>query len=187
MPIGGIAQNWIAESKKSSRKKDPVEEAKRKYKVLPKDLIGVYSDPRSANGRGLEFWNEEDPGSPEYKRPESIPMGKIGVEIFKDISPDDVAGDYVSHYGVKKDPALKELYSRFISSVPQETMQKRYAYHVQNFGEKRDFNSWAEIAGYPELFRGYVFNQFGKDAEKIYTKDQLKILNEVKKYLGNDK
>jgi hypothetical protein len=63
-------------------------------------------------------------------------------------------------------------------------MQERYKFHQQNFGEKRPYDLWLQHTGIPEMFRGYTFDQWGPNAAKKYTPEQLNILNQVRQYLG---
>ena len=92
------------------------ERTKEEYPYLAdKDISFKYSPNE---GRGfLEFYGEDEPGSPEYPRPKEFPMGKIGLEVFNPKTrPLDILGDYVSHYGVEKDPYLSERYQQFSQS-----------------------------------------------------------------------
>ena len=86
------------------------EKARTDYPYLAdKDIAYKYS-PKE--GRGfLEFYDPQEPGSPEYPRPKELPLGKVGIEVFDPkTKPIDILADYVSHYGVEKDPYLSERY-----------------------------------------------------------------------------
>lgn len=155
-----------------------------KYPYLKDKGIDFIYTPNAGAGRMLEFWPPDEQGDPSSPRPKELPIGRSGVQAFKSgVSPEDVLGDYVSHYGVTKDPQLAQLYQQFQASVPDSVMRQRYAYHVQNLGEKRPYDQWLKQTGMPEYFRGYTFNQW-QDAQKMYSPDQLKILDQVKAYLG---
>ena len=157
--------------------------AKQDYPYLAdKDI--AYTFTPAQDDRQLEFYPPDEPGSPDYPRPQELPMGRVGIQVFNPkVRPIDLLGDYVSHYGVYNDPQLKDLYGQFTGAVNPQAMQERYAYHRQNFGEQRPYEQWAERTGYPELFRGYTFNQW-ENAAQMYTPEQLDILNRVRKYLG---
>ena len=132
----------------------------------------------------LETYNPEETGPPTAPRPKELPLGRYGIQVFKpNTRPIDVLGDYVSHAGVKEDPTLSKLYEEFKSATPDAVMKARYKEH-QQFGEKRPYSAWLEMTGYPELFRGYTFDQFGPNSERIYSPEQLKVLNKVKQYVG---
>lgn len=146
----------------------------------------AFTKSQSANdGRKLEYWPADEEGGGNYMRPRSLPLGKAGIEVFDDdVRPIDVLADYVSHEGVNKDPKLAELYQEFANRTEPAVLQERYAYHRENLGENRPFDVWAQQTGLPELFRGYTFNQWGEGAEKMYTPQQLEVLDATKKYLG---
>ena len=117
-------------------------------------------------------------------RPKDISINEYGLQIFKDVRPEDIAGDIISHHLVNEDKYLSKEYQKFKNSVSSETMMSRYEYHKNNLGEERDFNSWSERTGYPELFRGYVFNQFNKkEIDNIYNSKQKEILKNIKNYV----
>ena len=132
----------------------------------------------------LETYDPEETGPPHARRPKELPMGRYGIQVFKPTTrPIDILGDYVSHAGVNEDPILKKLYADFKSATPDAVMKARYKEH-QSFGEKRPYSKWLERTGYPELFRGYTFDQFGSDSARMYSPEQLNILNKVKQYVG---
>jgi hypothetical protein len=165
-----------------------LETAQKEYPYLAdKDIAFDYAP---AKGRGfLEFYSPEETGSPEYPRPQNIPMGKVGVQVFDPKTrPIDILADYVSHYGVENDPFLKSQYQQFQQSFTpeqQKVLQDQYAYYQQHpeFKESRPFEQWKEASGMPGFFRGYTFNQWN-DAKSAYTPQQLLLLDQVKKYLG---
>ena len=159
------------------------ERAKKEYPYLSdKDISFMYS-PASGN-RVLEFYAPDEPGDPKSPRPSQLPMGEVGIQVFSPkAKPLDILGDYVSHYAVEKDPKLASLYSQFGQSLDPKMMQQRYQYHQQHFGEKRPYEQWLQTSGLPEMFRGYTFNQW-PDAAKMYTPQQLQILDQVRQYLG---
>ena len=165
-----------------------LEAAQKEYPYLSnKDIAYKYSPQQ---GRGfLEFYSPEETGSPEYPRPKEIPMGKVGIEVFDPKTrPIDILADYVSHYGVEKDPTLAQRYQQFSQSFTpeqQKVLQEQYAWYQQHpeFKESRPFEEWLKSTGIPGFFRGYTFNQWD-DAAKMYTPEQLQTLNAVRSYLG---
>jgi hypothetical protein len=159
------------------------EKAQKEYPYLAgKDISFMYSPQQ--DDRMLEFWHPDEPGSSESPRPDTLPLGKPGVQVFNPkTSPLDILGDYVSHYGVQADPRLAAMYQQFGQSLDPAMMQRRYAEHQQMFGEKRPYEDWYSSTGLPEYFRGYTFNQW-PDAAQMYTPEQLQILNQVRQYLG---
>lgn len=156
------------------------EKAKTEYPYLADKEISFAYTPTEGD-RMLEFYNVD-----ETERPAYLPAGKVGIEVFSPkAKPIDILGDYVSHYAVEKDPKLSQMYEGFKSATPEQVMRERYAYHQQNFKEDRPYEDWARMTGYPELFRGYTFNQFpAESTQEIYSPEQLKYLDQVRQYLG---
>ena len=158
----------------------------RMYPYLSDKNISYVYEPTKDRGF-VEFYSPTEPGSKEYPRPKSLPMGGVGIQVLsKDAKPIDVLGDYVSHWGVYTDPFLKRTYQDFVNSLDDKqlnTLEKQYKYSQENFGENRPFSQWLEITGLPGYFRGYTFNQW-ENPEDMYRKDQLKLLDNVRSYLG---
>ena len=164
------------------------EKAQQEYPYLAdKDITYKYSPKQ---GRGfLEFYGPEETGSPEYPRPKELPLGKVGIEVFDPKTRAiDILADYVSHYGVEKDPYLVELYKQFSGSMNPEQrqrLQQQYQYYQQHpqYKEQRPYEEWEKISGMPGYFRGYTFNQWDNPQE-MYTPQQIQMLDQVRKYLG---
>jgi hypothetical protein len=183
------------------------ETAQKEYPYLAgKDVAYIYTPNKDR--RYLEFYSPEETGTPEAPRPSQLPMGKVGIQVFNpQTRPIDILGDYVSHYAVKQDPQLMEMYQQFSQNIPQETYQKRLNETIQNLQEEIQSTSdpkqkqmlmqelqsvqskpkeWWERAGLPEYFRGYPFKQWGTDeqAKAMYTPQLLETLDKVRSYLG---
>ncbi len=165
-----------------------VERAKKKFPILGKlNVKGVESIGQQ--DYMLEFWNENDSGSEEEPRPEGIPQGSIGVQIFdKKTKPIDVLADVTSHYLVNNDPTVKKLYNQFKNSLTpeqEERLKKDYEWAKKNEGETRPFEQWKEQVRIPAYFRGYTFKQWPDSFnKKVFTKDQIELFNKVRNYLG---
>jgi hypothetical protein len=180
-----IEDNEVMDAMTEERTPDFLSEAQTAYPYLKDKELDIVYTPKPKETRFLEFYPPDEPGSPEMPRPKSLPMGRVGIEVFRpNVKPIDILGDYVSHYGVQADPELKKYYGQFRESLDPKVMQERYKYHRENFGETRPFEEWSESSGVPEIFRGYTFNQFGDNAAELYTPQQLMILDQVRKYLG---
>ena len=180
-----IEDDDVMEAMQEDRTPDFLSQAQESFPYLKgKDLDVIYT-PKPQESRMLEFYPPDEPGAPEAPRPKNLPMGRVGIEVFNPkVRPIDILGDYVSHYGVQADPELKKYYGQFQQALDPKSMQERYRFHQENFGETRPYEQWYESTGLPEIFRGYTFNQFGDNAAEIYTPQQLMILDQVKKYLG---
>lgn len=154
------------------------------YPYLANKGINYVYTPNEKDSRILEFFPPQETGAGEYLRPKELPLGQPGIQVIQGkATPLDILGDYVSHYGVQKDPVLKELYSEFTNSLSDTELKNRYNYHKEQFNEKRPFSTWKQQTGIPELFRGYTFNQW-ENPEELYTPKQLQILDKVKSYIG---
>ena len=160
------------------------EAAKEMYPILNEYDYKIVDTPNKDSPYYLEHFPPGEIGSLEMPRPKGIPLEEYGLQIFKDVRPEDIAGDIISHHIVNKDKYLSEKYKDFKNSVSLETMKERYKYHKENLNEERDFNSWSEKTGYPELLRGYVFKQFDRETENnLYSSEQKEILDAIKQYI----
>lgn len=163
---------------------DPYAVAKEMYPILRDYPYKIVNTPDENSPFFLEHFPPGEPGSLERPRPKDISIDKYGLQIFKDVRPEDIAGDIISHHLVNEDEYLSEEYQKFKNSTPIETMESMYEYEKNNFGEERDFNSWLERTGYPQLLRGYVFNQFNEEEiDKTYNSKQKEILENIKNYV----
>ena len=178
----------ILDTIKTDRGNKLFERAQQEYPYLAgKDIAYKYS-PQQCRGF-LEFYDPRETGSPEYPRPKELPLGKVGSEVFDPKTrPIDILADYVSHYGVEKDPYLAQRYQEFIGSMsPQQRqiLQQQYQYYQQHpeYQEKRPYEEWEKASGLPGYFRGYTFNQW-ENPQEMYSPQQIEMLNQVKKYLG---
>jgi len=163
---------------------DPYAVAKKMYPILKDYKYKIVNTPDKNSPYSLEHFPPGEEGSATMPRPKDISINEYGLQIFKDVRPEDIAGDIISHHLVNEDKYLSKEYQKFKNSVSSETMMSRYEYHKNNLGEERDFNSWSERTGYPELFRGYVFNQFSKEEiDNIYNPKQKEILKNIKNYV----
>lgn len=169
-----------------------LDKAKEEYPYLKDkefDYVENFTDDKDAGY--LEFWQPGDPGDPEGKfvRPEGISMDKVGIEVRrKDTRPIDILGDYVSHYGVDNDKELNRLYTEFDKATPDEMLRTKYKDEQERYGEKRSYEEWKKMSGLPGLFRGYTFNQYPKsEINNIYNQEQLRILDQVRDYVGVNK
>ena len=165
------------------------EKTKKEYPYLAdKELQFKYSPTKKSLG-GIEFFDPEETGSPESPRPKEFVMGKPGVEVYNtNTRPLDILADYVSHYGVKVDPTLSSAYQQFSQSLTprqKQILKNQYEYYQKDpkFRETRPYEDWESISGLPGYFRGYTFNQW-KKGQGEYTPEQLKNLDQVRKYLN---
>ncbi len=158
--------------------------AKKMYPILKNYPYSIIETLDKNSPYYLEHFPPEEVGSLENPRPKNLPIGEYGLQIFKDVRPEDIAGDIISHHIINKDKYLSKKYEEFKKLISKEDILNRYNYHKNNLGEKRDFNNWSERTGYPELLRGYVFNQFDKKTKnELFTLEQKKVLDSIKNYI----
>ncbi len=137
----------------------------------------------------LEFWDKADPGSVKEPRPDSIPLGAIGVELFnKHVKPISVLADVASHYMIHTDPTMKRYYQQFLKSVTPEQLARThtdYKWAQKNLGETRPYAEWLQKTRLPAYFRGYTFGQWPEDfTSRVFNKQQIELFDQVRKYLG---
>lgn len=168
------------------------------YPALRDAQYGLVNTPNAnSDGNMLEAWPADEPGAPDYPRPEGLPMGQFGLQIFdQNTTPRDVAGDVVSHNLVNSDPTLKPLYEKFTQefmTTPkgQAALREDYA-RARKRGETRPLEVWAKADRIPAYFRGRVFKQWEgqlseKDWHEILTPEQLSTLDQMSSYIHGPK
>jgi hypothetical protein len=80
------------------KENDPqfLEQARQEFPRLKELDIGYKYTPTEDRGF-IEFYPEDEPGSPDFPRPKELPMGKPGIEVYNPKTrPIDVAGDIAS-------------------------------------------------------------------------------------------
>lgn len=164
-----------------------LDQAKQQYQVLRNMDIAYADNPQEGKGY-LEFWPPNEPGAPESPRPQSIPLGKPGVEVYRgDTRPIDILGDVVSHHLINTDPKISSYYDKFRQSLnpSQQTILKEQYLHARDReGERRPYDQWLTMSGLPSYFRGYAFQQWPQqNIDKYYTPEQIKMFDEMGSYL----
>lgn len=160
--------------------------ARKQYPILGSMAVNTVRTPLPNDNRMLEFWPPNEAGDKQYPRPQGLPMGQVGVQIISpDTKPSDVAADIVSHYLVNTDPTLKKEYQQFAKTFQTPDEQKRlredYQWDKTHSGEDRPFDQWTQQTRIPAYLRGYVFQQWPQNTyDKMYTPDQIKLLDAIK-------
>jgi hypothetical protein len=184
MPVNALAPTSINALQNNAAPMSVFDRAMQEYPYLADKNISFVNTPNPKESRLLEFYAPDEPGSPKYPRPKELPMGTVGLQVFNSkVKPMDVVADYVSHYAVKNDPKLKEIYDQFETSLDPELLKQRYDFHKKKFGEKRSFEQWKNMTGVPELFRGYTFKQW-ENPEAMFTPAQIELMNQARGYVG---
>ncbi|WP_297891672.1 hypothetical protein [uncultured Desulfovibrio sp.] len=158
-------------------------QAAKQYAFLSKHNVKTFVNPKQGEGYA-ETWPADEEGSPEWKRPEQLPMGVAGVEI-KDphnFGAKDYAAEVFSHVDHTGVQAANILLSSM--SKDQISTMKGAA---NDYAMSKDMGMPEEAAlqnASMAVLRGYVFDQWPKNAieELGLSADQMKILDNAKKY-----
>lgn len=163
--------------------------AKERFPILGEMDLGVKYNP-GAYQVFLESWPGDEEGTPDHPRPAEFPLGKQGVEIYNpQTSIFDIMADVTSHFLKDSDPTVNQHYRTFEKSLTKEQheiLKEQYAYHKENYGEKRPYDDWYEHTGLPGYFRGYAFKQWD-DPEAMYTTGQMQDFDSMMRYLGSSR
>lgn len=164
-----------------------LDQAKQQYPILDSHSIGFKNNPGGGDGY-MESWPPNETGTPDRPRPKEFPLNQFGVENYRpDSRPIDVLADVTSHYLIKSDPVVKNIYEVFSSSLQpfqENILKEQYQHAVTNEGEKRPYEDWKVNSGLPGYLRGYTFKQWPDDFnQKAYTLSQMKLLDGLMGYL----
>ena len=163
-------------------------QAKSKYGFLAKHNVKTLVNPKKGEGYA-ETWPADEEGSPDWKRPEQLPMGTHGVEI-KDpanFSPDDYAAEVFSHVDKTGIQAAKDL----LGSMNKEQIEAMKG-SANDYSMSKDMGMSEEDSlrnASMAVLRGYVFGQWPKEAidELGFNAQQKQILEKAKKYAKTGK
>ena len=97
---------------------DPYAVAKKMYPILRDYPYKIVHTPDEDSPFFLEHFSPGETGSLEMPRPKNISINEYGLQIFKDVRPEDIAGDIISHHLVNEDEYLSEEYQKFKNSTP---------------------------------------------------------------------
>ena len=84
--------------------------AKKMYPILKNYPYNIVETLDENSPYYLEHFPPEEVGSLENPRPKNLPIGEYGLQIFKDVKPEDIAGDIISHHIINKDKYLSKKY-----------------------------------------------------------------------------
>ena len=71
---------------------DPYAVAKKMYPILKNYPYNIVETLDENSPYYLEHFPPEEVGSLENPRPKNLPIGEYGLQIFKDVKPEDIAG-----------------------------------------------------------------------------------------------
>lgn len=158
-------------------------QAAKQYAFLSKHNVKTFVNPKQGEGYA-ETWPADEEGSPEWKRPEQLPMGVAGVEI-KDphnFGAKDYAAEVFSHV----DPTGVQAASTLLRSMSKDQISTMKG-SANDYTMSKDMGMPEEAAlqnASMAVLRGYVFDQWPKNAiaELGLSAEQMKILDNAKKY-----
>ena len=95
MPIEDGMNQDVMELVRQERTPDFLSQAQQEYPYLKNKEIDILYNPKPQEQRYLEFYPPDEPGAPDMPRPKELPMGRVGMEVFRsDVRPIDILGDY---------------------------------------------------------------------------------------------
>jgi hypothetical protein len=158
-------------------------QAAEQYAFLSNHNVKTFVNPKQNEGYA-ETWPADEEGSPEWKRPEQLPMGVAGVEI-KDphnFGAKDYAAEVFSHVDQTGVQTAKKL----LGSMNKDQVNTMKG-AASDYAMSKDMGMPEEAAlqnASMAVLRGYVFDQWPKNAieELGLSADQMKILDNAKKY-----
>lgn len=157
------------------------EKAQQQYPKIPRNV--AYKENFGGGPGFLEYYPKGETDSFDPSRP--------AMQVFSPKTrPIDIAGDLASHHMTDSDPVVGQAYRKFLMSMQpwqQQHLQRQYEHATKNEGEDRPFKDWAEASGQPAYFRGYAFDQWGPEAKKMYTPEQIKMFDDMTTYLKGAK
>ena len=80
--------------------------AKEMYPILKDYKYKIVNTPNENSPYSLEHFPPGEEGSATMPRPKDISINEYGLQIFKDVRPEDIAGDIISHHLVNEDEYL---------------------------------------------------------------------------------
>ena len=152
------------------------------YKFLANhDIITIVN--LKDNEGYAETWPADEPGDPSWPRPETIPMGKAGVEIKrKDFNANDYAAEVFSHVDQKGISYANKLVES-LSPAQLDILKQQSADY--DMSKKLGMSEELAVrnAGMSAL-RGFVFGQWPKEAidHLGLNKSQTKMLEDAQRY-----
>ena len=158
-------------------------QAVKQYAFLSKHNVKTFVNPKQGEGYA-ETWPADEEGSPEWKRPEQLPMGVAGVEIKdpKNFGAKDYAAEVFSHV----DPTGVQVSQKLLGSMNKDQINNMKG-SANDYAMSKDMGMPEEAAlqnASMAVVRGYVFDQWPKNAidELGLSAEQKKILDNAKKY-----
>jgi len=155
---------------------------KEQYPYLKDKDVGYKYSPDPKSPYKLEFYQQDD--IPDWAKGKST-----AIEVFHpQTTPQDLYGDYISHYAVNTDPKLQQMYQQFQKGITPQGKKfiAELVDEAKRGGEKNtETPEYMQRVVIPQYLRGYLVNQFEpKDFSQAYSPQQIQLLKQMKQYLG---
>jgi len=143
----------------------------------------------TGNGEGYaETWPADEPGAPDWPRPKELPMGRVGVQVFRpnEFGPTDLAAEFLH-----VDPVAHETRSKLLESMTPAQIEALksasgdYAMSLR-VGQSEDMALQNAV---DSALRGYTVGHWPEEANASmgYTKQQKDMLDNLKRYMMTGK
>jgi hypothetical protein len=170
-----------------------IAQAQQQYPFIKQYNPMVVVNPRPGDNLA-ETWRLHDEGAQDAPRPTSIPMDRVGIEVYNPqrFGPQDFAGEFLH-----VDPRANQVRAALMQSFSPEQIQR-----IKNSAEDYDvtvkeikpdmppeevekINQRAWNNAVDSALRGYTVGQYSdKDNAYIgYTPEQLQLLDGLKRYM----
>jgi hypothetical protein len=170
-----------------------IAQAQQQYPFIKQYNPMVVVSPQP-DGDYAETWRAGEPGGEGVMRPQSIPLDRVGIQVFRpeQFGPQDFAGEFLH-----VDPRANQVRSMFMQTLSPEQLQK-----IQNSSkdylrtindikpdmppeEAQKIRQQATQDAIDSAFRGYTVGQWPAEANASigYTPEQLQLLDGLKRYM----
>jgi hypothetical protein len=162
--------------------------AEKQYPFLAQYNPVVTVSPNQGGGDYAETWFANDPGDKSRRRPKSIPLDRVGVEVYRpnDFGATDLAAEFLH-----VDPVAHSTRQALLSSLnPQQIETLKHA--AGDYADSLKYGETPQKAlenAVDSAMRGYTVGQWpdSANAEMHYTKDQRQLLESLKSYMQTGK
>lgn len=159
-------------------------DAEKRYPFIKQYNPVVTMSPNQGGGDYAETWQLNDAGDKSRPRPSSIPMNRIGVEVYRpnDFGATDLAAEFLH-----VDPYANSTRQALLKSLsPQQiaTLKRASGDYADSLKYGETEQKALENAT-DSAMRGYTVGQWpdSANAEMRYTPQQLQMLNSLKRYM----
>lgn len=138
----------------------------------------------STQGDYAETWPADETGDAQYPRPKELPMGGVGVQVFKPdkFGPSDLAAEFLH-----VDPYANQMRAQLMHTLTphQVAMLKHSSEDYSSTLERGEPEHRAMQNALDSALRGYTVGQWPAEANAAmrYSPDQLRLLDGLRHYM----